>query len=295
MEKGETILMQLHEERYCPYCGKIKSTGSFIPDYRLKGNYLPCCKNCTDNFYKRFVKDMGEVGAIWVDCMVNNIPLLQSIWNECVKQIVGADVKSPFAIYYKALKEHYGVYEGVWQSDCWYGNFVGKTADLEIETFTEEELIQLIKDWGKFVDENGEIDYDAYDFLVSRYDEYVEGVVGLTNAMSMQFRNLCKAEWQKIKADESGDIAEIDRAQKLVDRLLSALKLDDFAVDKSDTDRFIDKIIWRIEETEPAELEDETKYVDIEGHEKIYESLMRSMRNLIANSREYPEIPQEEL
>lgn len=295
MEKGGAILAQPYEERYCPYCGKIKSTGSFIPDYRLKGNYLPCCKNCTDSFYKRFVKDMGEVGAIWVDCMVNNIPLLQSVWNECVKQIVGADVKSPFAIYYKALKEHYGVYEGIWQSDCWYGNFVGKTADLEIETFTEEELIQLIKDWGKFVDENGEIDYDAYDFLVSRYDEYVEGVVGLTNAMSMQFRNLCKAEWQKIKADESGDISEIDRAQKLVDRLLSALKLDDFAVDKSDTDRFIDKIIWRIEETEPAELEDETKYVDIEGHEKIYESLMRSMRNLIAGSREYPEIPQEEL
>ena len=286
---------QVYEEQYCPYCGKIKSTSTFIPDYREKGRYLPCCKSCTDKFYRDYVDTMGEVGGIWIDCMVNNVPLLQLIWAKCVKTIVSSEIKSPFAVYYKTLKDEYGTYEGVWNSDCWYGDFVENKEKQEIPTFTSEDYIQLIKDWGKFVDENGEMEEDAYDFLIKRYDEYTHDVVGLTNAMAMQFRNLCKAEWQKIKADESGDISEIDRAQKLVDRLLSALKLDDFAVEKSDVDRFIDKLAWRIEETEPAELADENMYNDIAGNEKLYNSFMRSMRNMIAGSREYPDIPTEEM
>ena len=221
--------------------------------------------------------------------------MLQLIWAKCVKTIVSSEIKSPFAVYYKTLKDEYGTYEGVWNSDCWYGDFVENKEKQEIPTFTSEDYIQLIKDWGKFVDENGEMEEDAYDFLIKRYDEYTHDVGGLTNAMAMQFRNLCKAEWQKIKADESGDISEIDRAQKLVDRLLSALKLDDFAVEKSDVDRFIDKLAWRIEETEPAELADENMYNDIAGNEKLYNSFMRSMRNMIAGSREYPDIPTEEM
>jgi len=54
-------------------------------------------------------------------------------------------------------------------------------------------------------------------------------------------------------------------------------------------------LIWRIEETEPAELEDRDKYVDITGYEAMYNSIMRSMKNMIAGSREYPDIPMEEM
>lgn len=49
-----------------------------------------------------------------------------------------------------------------------------------------------------------------------------------------------------------------------------------------------------IEEDEPAELEDREKYRDIAGFEKSFSEIMRSMKNLIAGTREYPDIPRDE-
>lgn len=283
-------------DRTCSVCNNKKEINYFIIDFRKEKDFLPACKACTDKISHIAAEKFSNVAAgVWSACMVNNVPMISEAWEKATQLIVKADSKSPFAFYYRTLREILPEYEGVWQSDTWLGNFV-KLAEEENNSFNEEfDIADLTSSWGKFTTEQGEIDYEAYEFLINRYNNYVENISGLTSAMEMQFRNLCKAEWQKIKADESGDIGEIDKAQKLVDRLLSALKLDDFAVEKSDTDRFIDKLIWRIEETEPAELEDETKYVDIEGHERIYESFMRSMRNLIANTREYPDIPEEEM
>ena len=79
-------------------------------------------------------------------------------------------------------------------------------------------------------------------------------------------------------------------------KIVKALKLDEVQKEdeRSDTDRFIDRLIWQIEETEPAEDEDEAKYRDIAGFEKAFKNIMRSMQNLIAGTREYPDVPKEE-
>lgn len=289
--------MAIQGQRFCPCCGQTKSLSSFIVDYRSKDKYLPFCKTCTDNIvFTASGEDLNVVG-IWSAAMVNNVPMIRYIWEESKKLIAETNPKSPFAVYYRVLRERFGTYEGVWQSDCWVGDFIKiLMTDANGSIIPPpDELPILIKNWGKFLKENGEYDYEAYDYLSKRYDEYTEKVQGLTSAMSMQYRNLCKAEWLKIKADESNDITEVAKAQKLLDSLYSQLKLDDFAVEKSDTDRFIDRLIWKIEETEPAEIEDENKYVDIKGHEKTYNSIMRSLRNIVANSRDYPEVPSEEM
>ena len=289
--------MALQGQRFCPCCGQIKSLQNFITDYREKDKYLPFCKTCTD----RIVLDASgnEVNyiGIWSAAMVNNVPMIKFVWDEACKVIAQTNPKSPFATYYRLLREKFGKYEGVWQSDCWMGDFVKiLVTNVKGETIPDtDEMIALEKEWGKFVDQNGEYDLKAYEFLVSRYEDYTSSVQNLTNAMIMQYKNLCKAEWLKIKADESGDIGEVSKAQKLLDNLYSQLKLDDFAVEKSDVDRFIDKLIQRIEETEPAELEDEEKYTDIMGNEYLYNSFMRSMRNMIAGTRDYPDIPKEEM
>ena len=74
------------------------------------------------------------------------------------------------------------------------------------------------------------------------------------------------------------------------------LNLSDFKKNESDERKqFIDRIAWMIEETEPAEEEDESKYRDIAGYEKIYDSFMRSMRNILTGDRNYPDIPKEEM
>lgn len=285
------------DERLCPFCGKEKSIKNFIVDYREKGKYLFCCKSCTDYIVTQGASKGGLVLGIWSAAMCNNVPMIKEVWEEAANTIVETSPSSPFATYYKILREKYGKYDGVWESDCSGSGNIQTTTNNSGNTPTEEtDIKQLVKDWGKFVNvANNKPDYEAYAYLVNRYAEYTNEVQGLTKAMAMQFRNLCKAEWQKIKADESGDINEIAKAQKLLDNLYSQLKLDDFVVEKSDVDRFIDRLIWRIEETEPAEIEDETKYQDVAGHEKTYNSIMRSLRNIVANSRDYPEVPTEEM
>ena len=288
-------------ERECPICHKKRPTAMFISDYRKNDEYLLICERCRDDILEKVSKLHGLMAGVWTLCMMNHVPMIKSIWNQTVKNMVAMRKNEPFEIYYSTLKEVYGKYSGVWESDLCFSLPSPEEEEETVDDngfdlkLTMEELQQAIKIWGKFVNENGEIDHNAYSFLIERYNQYTESVEGLTDAMAMQFRNLCKAEWQKIKADESGDITEIDRAQKLVDRLLSALKLDDFAVEKSDIDRFIDRLIWRIEETEPAEIEDEKQYVDIAGHERTYNAVMRSLRNIVANSKEYPEVPTEEM
>ena len=49
-----------------------------------------------------------------------------------------------------------------------------------------------------------------------------------------------------------------------------------------------------IENEEPAEEEDKEKYRDIAGFEGAFKEIMRSMRNLICNTKEFPNIPKEE-
>lgn len=289
---------QIIYELYCPCCKKTKDVNAFIVDYRKKDTFLPYCKFCTDSLVNDNKEAFGMAEGVWVGCMVNNVPMIKNVWDNALQTIIDNNARSPFAIYYRTLKEKEIIYKGVWESDCWLGTFTPISYSIDENRFTDEELKELIKDWGKFIkiiDNKEYIDYSAYEFLTARYLNYTQDIFNLTDAMALQFRNLCKAEWQKIKADESGEIGEIDRAQKLIDRLLSQLKLDNFAVEKSDTDRFIDRLIWRIEETEPAEEEDRNAYKDIAGYEEMYNSIMRSMKNLIANTRDYPDINTEEV
>ena len=290
------------DNKYCPCCDKVKTTIQFIEDYRTdkKGTYLPLCKKCTEDIATKIGDKYGAVVGVWSAAMQNGVPMMQKAWKRAQDLLTMAGANGLFTAYYAGLKDVVGDYSGVWQSDCWFGTFIAPveiadTTQIGINQYSTDELQQIFLEWGKFTDSSGGIDYDAYEFLIPRYENYIKDVNGLTDAMSMQYKNLCKAEWQKIKADESGDIGAIDKAQKLVNGLLGVLKLDDFAVEKSDTDRFIDRLIWRIEETEPAEIEDENKYVDVAGHEKTFNSIMRSLRNIVANSRDFPAVPPEEL
>lgn len=77
---------------------------------------------------------------------------------------------------------------------------------------------------------------------------------------------------------------------------MKLLKISDFQRDeKSEDEKFIDKIVWMIEETEPAEEEDEEKYRDVAGYEEMYNEMMRCMRNLLTGTKDFPDIDPENL
>ena len=71
---------------------------------------------------------------------------------------------------------------------------------------------------------------------------------------------MCKAEYAKRKAEDNGDINEISKAQDNIIKLLKLLKLDDFKETSVDPrEKFIDRLIWAIENEEPSEEEDRKK------------------------------------
>ena len=284
-------------EYYCSYCQQSKAERFFKKDYRRKDASLPLCRICANNRAQAAFDQTGsmEVG-FWTVAMIEGLPAIRKAINLSLHKHQ-ADFKHDkpdwVNIYMDSLKE-LGVLGEVWNSDVDLSSYIQIADRITNAPKEQVDYGALGKIWGNFIDENGAVDKAQYDFLEGRFEEYTTDVPNITTAMANQYRNLCKAEWQKRKADESGDIADIQKAQKLVDDLLKSLRLDNFNSNVSDMDRFIDRLAWKIENTEPAEEEDEEKYKDVAGYEKNFSEIMRSMQNLIFGTRDYPEVPEDE-
>ena len=104
-------------------------------------------------------------------------------------------------------------------------------------------------------------------------------------AQESLYRELCKAQLKQFKGDGDKDIFT------QIKTLMSMLKLDDFKENKqSDTEKFIDRWAWRLENESPAECADLKKYKDYAGNESMWKDILRTVKNAISNSRDYPEI-----
>ena len=113
--------------------------------------------------------------------------------------------------------------------------------------------------------------------------------------LEKRYRDLAKAELRKRRADESGDIQEIAKAQDNLKKILDMLKLSDFQNNKeTEIDKHIERIAWTIENTKPAECKDLDKYKDFSKFGIKWKELLRCIRNLLAGTREYPDIPKGE-
>ena len=279
-------------EKYCPQCESSKPFNSFHPHIVVGQKYMPWCKTCTGAKLREYIKKTRSEGAgLWCLLAECGIPFLRDVWNSTQKIIsegTGAGRKPDlFLTYVRTLKEFGIIVEGFWQSDVMLDEFIevygeGKEEQGELLDLKEQERI-----WGKFEPED-------YDFLNFTFNEYTQELLEMDANLIRRYRDLAKAELRKRKADESGDIQEIAKAQDNLKKMLDMLNLSDFKKNESDERKqFIDRIAWMIEETEPAEEEDESKYRDIAGYEKIYDSFMRSMRNILTGDRNYPDIPPE--
>ena len=169
-------------------------------------------------------------------------------------------------------------------------NFVDREKEIEALNLDEEQII-----WGKYLTEDGQLDIDAYRFLNQTMEDYT-GTMGQLDANTeKRFRDLCRCELRLRKANEAGDGGEISKAQDSLNKQLSLLSLDNFKKQYiSEEKRFCEKRIALIEHTKPAECEDLQKYIDMVGYEREKAIPMRSIRNAIVGTREYPDIPPEE-
>lgn len=278
------------KQKYCPYCSSVKAKSQFYPNPVLAGEYLPYCKSCAGAKYREAAKLTGSKwAALWAVCMEMGVPLIRERFNVLKQQYDEDDTKStkntPFATYLDLLQDARVKYRGVFDSDMQLSDFIqiSDTSDDIAEEDMEEKRKYWNKVWGSGYDADQCARLDDY------FEMYTTDIPEMDAGMMLRYRDLCKAELRKFEGDDSKEVTDE------ILKLMKLLKVDKFdSQEKSDTDRFIDRLIWKIEETEPAEEEDEAKYRDVAGFEASFNNIMRCMQNLLAGTKNYPNIPKSE-
>lgn len=283
------------DEAYCYVCNETKNRqNSFLKIYNPHAirRVTPICTECLSKIYSEYYSKFNRPdSAMWCICADIGVPFKYDVWNKLVadyeqrRETNKSD--NPVSKYLELLGDNY---DGFWQSDRMLDSFQKISKDEKIET--EQELLdrrkRQVKDWGYFQDE----DLDYLDFV---YKDYTENIGKLDKITINRYRDLCKAELLKRKADISGDAGEIDKARKNVTEMLKLLHLDNFkGNERDDKDKRLDRIIWNIENTKPCECEDLDKYRDFSGMSKTWEHIMRCVQNLCAGTKNYPKIPKNE-
>lgn len=281
-------------EAYCINCQSSKAFSNFHSHVVVGKKYLPICKACCTKKLKDYITTTKSEGAgLWCLLAEFGIPFLREVW-ELTQKIVFESTSAGrkpdlFLTYLRTIKELGIVIEGFWQSDMMLDDFIdiGESHQEEYEEIIDLNEQQRI--WGKF-------ELEDYDFLNFTFKEYTQDLLEMDANLIRRYRDLAKAELRKRKADESGDMNEIKNAQSVLNNQLALLKLNNFKDNKqSETEKFIERMAWNIENTKPAECEDTQKYKDFSNFGINWEDIMRTVKNLVAGTREYPEIPRDEL
>lgn len=283
-----------YNEILCSSCRTIKSQTEFANGYGAQaGRKVSICKECCNAKLEKYEQRVGKVGAFWLLMAELGIPFIKQVYDVAYHASIsikkGAKRPDLVELYVKKLNLLDMKYDGFWDSDTMLDDILNEHKEA-LDPKLDLALMNRI--WGKYPDDKYA---EAYDFLEDRFNEYTKDILDMDANLTNRYRDLCKAEYQKRIADESGDIGEIQKAQKVVNDMLALLKLNNFQdVAKSDAQIAFEKAIAMIEYTKPAECEELDKYVDMCGHERDNAEMMRCLRNAIAGTRDYPEIPRDE-
>ena len=272
---------------FCPYCGKEKQESQFYKSPIKTGEYIKPCKSCVTELYKQALESTKDQGAaLWATCMQTGIPMRRAEYTACLDTLEkAAKGKKPslFMLYHTYLSTSPDKLTGVWDSDMELSNFKDLGDIAKGETDEVALKARWRKQWG------GDYEDEDCQWLDDMFDSYTADIFEMDTAMEMRYRDLCKLELEQYKNGVNKD------TQSQIKTLMSLLKLDDFKSNqKSDAERAFEKRIAWVEYTKPSECEDLTRFVDMVGYEKDKGEKMRSLRNAVAGTRDYPAIPKEE-
>lgn len=278
--------MQLGEEAYCSCCEKVLSLSKFFKRSNKKNEIYPLCKNCYAQKFSNYKDKSGnEEVAAWCILAEMGIPYYKEIWSNVRQNVKTGQITSWISAYLRLIKDFGKPLDGFWQSDTPLEELIELKTDIEeSEEQSDEYKKQQESLWGAKSD-GGEFSSEDYEFLNNLYSDYTKEIVSIDTAQSMRYRDLCKAELRKHMGDTSKETTEE------ILKLMKLLKIDNFQENKqSDTEKFIDRWAWRIENEEPAECEDLKKYQDYAGNDKMWRDILRTVRNAVSGSKDYPEL-----
>ena len=271
-------------QKVCSMCGSIKQKKNFYPSITQDNEYLPICKDCIERMladYKQAFEDkeltFADVSAIWCVLFQLNLPFYRDLVMEAQDKASNNIKMTFFEIYYTLLKNSRRKFTSTLDGDTNMTElFVmfGKAIDEE-DSLSEAEKSHLLTAWGKYSVED-------WRWLENKYHEYTDEILNLEKAGEELYRQLCKDDLRLRQAFENGEDTKAITDEKF--KIMKLLKIDNFK----------DRLIWKFENTEPAELEDKSIYKDVAGYEQLYHEIMRSQENFIRGSKNYPAIPKEE-
>lgn len=279
------------KENWCPSCQTAKENKYFIQSLSpVHDRFLPLCRTCLTARFKTYKNVLNsDGGALWCVCSEMSYPVVKKYYDMALEK-QGTDTRNLFVIYHGVLKDEGFQINGFWQSDMMLDDII------ELDTKTDEmaedkekavDLAEQERIWGKFEEED-------YELLNDLFARYTKDLFSLDTVVELRYRDLCKAELSKRKADESGDINAIAKAQENIKKMLELLKLNNFQSNtKTEVEKTLEYQIAMMEKYKPAELEDISAYEDFCGCRHLEDQLMRPLRNLIAGSREYPNVTKE--
>lgn len=280
------------KERYCPCCSKIKDKTKFYTNPIKSGEYLPYCRECTSIKFKTVEANLdSKWAALWCVCMEMGVPLFrdkfEALRNQYESYSGSGRRPEPFSMYVAMLKDAQVQYKGIFESDMQLSDFVDLNTTKDDGEISQKDLDAQRKEWDRIW--GSSYNNEQCERLDNYYAAYTDSLEQMDAGRTLRYRDLCKAELRKFEGDNSKEVTEE------ILKLMKLLNIDSFeSQEKSDMDRFIDRLIWKIEETEPAEEEDESKYKDIAGFENSFTHIMRCMQNLLTGTKNYPKIPRAE-
>lgn len=282
------------KERLCGCCQKPKDKQTFHSN-PIKPGYMYMCKECCTAKFKDALAATGNEGvALWAVCMANDLPLVREVYDAAIEQLkqvpAGAGRKpSLFLTYIALLKDSDKQYGGCYDSDMQLSDFIhiGTEDEIAEAEKRDADIAERRKMWAKTW--GADFDDDDCVWLDDMFESYTGEIYEMDTGMEMRYRDLCKAELRKFKDGADKDVSDE------IFKLMKLLKIDQFKENKrSDTEKFIERLAWQIENTKPAECEDLEKYKDVSGFESTWGHIMRCVKNLCGGTKEYPAIPRDE-
>lgn len=281
----------------CGCCDTSKSFNQFYKSpFEGDKGYLHICKTCCKKKLNEYSKIIGsDASATWLVLAELGVPFIQEVWKQ-VENLIAVGKNKPDLIlqYLNYLSEMGIIVHGFWESDVMLDDICDKCC-----TESENNNINLkeeIKIWGKFLDKDGNADIEAYEILNRAFEKYTKDLEVQDENYEERIRDLCKCELRLRRANELGDGGEISKAQDSLNKQLALLKLNDFSGNKqSITEKMIERMAWNIENTKPAECEDAQIYKDFSKFEPVWKDIKRTLQNLVAGTREFPDVPKNEI
>ena len=250
---------------------------------------VPYCKKCLQKIFEYYKNETNsEKTAAYFTLMKIDTPLIEEIFDSVVNKKGSFNLST-----YMAELQKRDSNKDIWQ------DFSGTDVELkdisEVKTIAErkKEINALEKKWGI------QDCIEDYDFLEETFDRYTNNIKFVNPQQEDLYKDLCRDRLllRKINDNRYGGEETIDKVQNRIGKTMSTLKLDLFEkqAEKSDIEKILEKQIWEIENTEPAEVVDKNEYKDFLNIESDWGNhILRAIRNLLTGSKDYPNITKDE-